>query len=142
MSDRPVQAQEDARTLVEEWETLKASYHPDDLDDLAIKGDALAARLSALEGERDRIPLDDILALLDLHVSDEVAKESRIRVSEWAVALAGASATPTQNLEGDPVEVQPADLRAESQSALNGPSGSPTSPSERASSATPEGKPE
>lgn len=30
---------------------------------------------------------------------------------------------------GDPVEVHPADSRAESQSGLNGPSGSPTSPS-------------
>ena len=38
--------------------------------------------------------------------------------------------------EGDPVEVQSADSRAESQSALNGPSGSPTSPSGRASAAT------
>jgi len=33
--------------------------------------------------------------------------------------------------EGDPAAVQSADSRAESQSALNGPSGSPTSPSGR-----------
>lgn len=33
--------------------------------------------------------------------------------------------------EGDPVEVHPPDSRAESQAGLNGPSGSPTSPSER-----------
>jgi hypothetical protein len=32
--------------------------------------------------------------------------------------------------EGDPVEVRPSDSRAESQAALNGPGGSPTSPSE------------
>ena len=33
---------------------------------------------------------------------------------------------------GDPVEVRPSDSRAESQAGLNGPSGSPTSPPERA----------
>lgn len=59
---------------------------PDDGKKATAALDALAAALRASQQRERRIPVADILALLDQHVTEEVRKESRKVVAQWLAA--------------------------------------------------------
>ncbi len=107
---------------------LLAAFQADDVEWFLSVRDRLVvdgARLTAQNAEL----LGAIRGALDAIEEGPLSRAERILTR----ALAASSAPTNKFSEGDPAVVLPADSRAKSQSESNGPSGSPTSPSERVS---------